>query len=164
MRYEEYVAWFDGEHKGLTFESGCTQVGPLFVPTPISKPPWKLDWCVRFSDGMHIKVKERWWPRPIKFGGRGYRKHFAFHYGEANPLSDADGFPLRDDKYRSIIRLDHDPYGPHLHFGGEDHVFQTRVSGFDISNADLFEFVRAVQLHRETGEMFDKILKFTVTA
>lgn len=164
MRYGEYAAWFDEQYKKLRFEPDCTQVGPLCVPTPIAKPPWKLDWCVRFSDQMHLKVKERWWPRPVRLGGLGYRKHFAFHYGQTNPDSDLDGFPLRDNTFHSVIRIDHDPYGPHLHFGGEDHIFQPRITGFDLSNADLFEFVRAVQRHRETGETFDKILNFTVTA
>jgi hypothetical protein len=119
---------------------------------------------VCFPDGKHIKIKESWWPRPIRHGGRGYRKHFAFHYGELNPLSDVDGFPLPDNgKFPPIIRIDDDAYGPHLHYNGEDHIPQSRVKGLYISSTDIFEFVRAVQRHRETGETFDTIMKFTVT-
>lgn len=163
MRYTEYKAWFIGERNKLTLEAGCTEVGPFWTPTPPLVPPWQVNWCVRFLDGKHFKVKESWWPRPIRHGGRGYRKHFGFHYGPINPASDSDGFPLRDNKtYPPIIRIDTDPYGPHLHYDGKDHIVQSDVQGLDISNADLFEFVKMVLRHRTTGEAFDKLYNFKV--
>ena len=133
------------------------------MPTSMTKPPWNFDWCIRFSDGKHIKLKERWFPRPLKLGGIGYRRFFAFHYGELNPASDPQGFPLKDSvNFPPIIRIDHDAWGPHLHYKGEDHIQQSRVRGFHISNADLFAFIEAVHRHRK-GEEFDQILNFTVT-
>jgi hypothetical protein len=163
MRFGEYVTWFEGVRQNLSLETGCTQVGPLHVPTALTKPPWNLDWCIRFSDGKHIKIKERWWPRSARLGGLGYRKHFSFHYGELNPVSDMLGFPVRDSvNYPGIIRIDSDTYEPHMHYNEEDHINQNRVQGFNISDADLFNFINAVLLHRRTAEPFDKILKFTV--
>jgi len=164
MRYADYVAWFEGERRKLSLESGCTQVGPLHVPTAFTKPPWNLDWCLRFADGKHIKLKERWWARSARLGGLGYRKHFAFHYGELNPVSDMLGFPVRDAvKFPPIIRLDSDAYEPHLHYNGEDHIYQPRVQGLHISDVDMFDFINAVHQHRKGGEPFDRLLKFTVT-
>jgi hypothetical protein len=163
MRYTDYVTWFNGERNNLSVEPGSTQVGPIYVPTAPNRPPWNLDWCLRFSDGKHIKLKERWWAKPTRLGGLGYRKHLAFHYGELNPVSDMQGFPVRDSlNFPPIIRIDSDAYGPHMHYEGKDHIPQSKVQGFDISNADLFDFIRAVQEHRKTGDLFHKILNFTV--
>lgn len=162
MRYTEYVGWFEGERGKLILESGCTQVGPLWRPTPTSRPPWQVKWCVKFGDGKHLRVKESWAPRPVRLGGLGYRRHFSFHYGDTNPLAEMDGFPVRDNAYATTIRIDEDPYGPHLNYDGRNHIFQPKVQGFDIARADLFEFVKAVHLHRKTGTPFHEILKFTV--
>jgi len=50
-----------------------------------------------------------------------------------------------------------------MHYNGEDHIQQSRVLGFHISNADLFAFIDAVQRHRNGGESLDQIFNFTVT-
>jgi hypothetical protein len=162
MLYTEYEAWFEGERNKLTLEARCTQVGPLWNVTPVSRPPWQVNWCVRFTDNKHLKVKESWSPRSLRLGGRGFRRHFAFHYGDLNPASDANGFPLRDPTFLTTIRIDTDAYGAHMHYEGRDHIYQQNVQGFNISNADLFEFIEAVQQHRNTGDPFHKILNFTV--
>jgi hypothetical protein len=89
--------------------------------------------------------------------------HFAFHYGESNPTCDATGFPMKDEAlYVTTFRIDTDAYGPHIHFHGENHLFQNRVEGLVISDAEPFIFVQAVLRHRSTGEDFDTIMGFTV--
>jgi hypothetical protein len=164
MRFVEYDAWLQQEYQQLKLDPVCVQIGPFNIPTLKGRPPWNMDWCVRFPDGKHFNIKERWWPRPIRYGGRGYRQHFAFHYGETSPLSDARGFPIKDNSnFRTIIRIDSDAYNPHLHFHGQDHIGQEKVRGFNLSDAEPFTFVQAVLQHRETGDDFDKIMQFTVT-
>jgi len=163
MEYAEYEAWFRQKYDQVSLEPGCVEIGPFLDPTPRDKPPWKLDWCVRFPDGKYLQIKERWFPRPIRLGGRGYRKHFSFHYGEANCIYDSEGVPLKGgDAYPTIIRIDDDAYGPHLHFNGEDHIIPNRVKGLAIPDAELFDFFSAVAECRASGRAFDKTMKFKV--
>jgi hypothetical protein len=164
MHFDDYVNWLQREYEQISLEPNCIEIGPFYEASPGDRPPWKLDWCIRFSDQKYLKIKERWLPRAARLGGGGFRHHFAFHYGDANPLCDLEGIPIQDNKrFATIIRIDNDPYGPHIHFRGEDHIKQPRVIGLVISDADPFSFFRAVAAHRTTGQDFDEILQFKVT-
>jgi hypothetical protein len=125
-----------------------------------------MDWAILFPDGKYAHLKERWYPATIsapRSSNWGYRKHFSFHYGMANPSKDSRGIPLPDRiNFRPIIRIDHDRWGPHLHFDGEDHIQQIRVQGMTIDDADPFDFMRAVLEHRATNANFDAVMKFQV--
>jgi hypothetical protein len=166
MTFAEYEAWVAEQVAGFEFDPDCVVIGPYATPTVSpNKPPWKFEWTVLFGDGFYFRVVENWYRRAAGLGGRGYRKAFSFHYGLANPAKDNEGVPLRSDEYSAIIRIDQDAdwRGPHLHFGGENHIPQARVKNLRISDADPFQFIQAVIEHRQSGDKFDKILRFTVT-
>ena len=164
MRYAEYDSWLQGEYSKITLEPNCIEAGFLRPTVTPNKPPWQMKWAVIFGDGKYFCAIENWPSRSVKFGGAGYREHFSFHYGIANLARDSDGIPLRSPDYPAIFRIDQDRNGPHIHFGGKDHIGQDRVDGFTISDAEPFQFVQAVLQHRATGGSFDKIMQFTVTS
>ena len=169
MRYDDYSRWLGLEHSKavLELQHDDVQVGPYLDCTVVpNKPPWQLKWTVKFSDGKFLRVTENWFRRRThgSIGGVfGTREHFSFPNGRANPICDADGHPERSNAFPAIFRIDCDRHGPHLHFMGEDHIPQNRVSNFRIQDADPFQFFRAVLSHRASGEGFDTILGFQVT-
>lgn len=165
MRFTEYETWLKEQLAEIVLEPGCVEVGPFLTPTvQPNRPPWQMDWTVIFEDEMYFRVTENWFLRKANLGYRGYRAHFCFHYGKANPDRDGEGIPFRSKAYPAIFRVDLDssPNGAHIHFGGKDHVLQDKVHGFRISDAEMFEFIRAVHEHRATGKSFDEVMKFTV--
>lgn len=163
MLYAQYDKWLQEQYSKIVLEPNCVEAGPYLDPTiNPNKPPWKMEWAVIFDDGMYFRVTENWTNR--KGVGSGYRKHFSFHYGVANPIRDQDGIPCRSPAYPAIIRIDCDRNGPHLHYSGEDHIQQSRVKSFRISDAEPFEFVRAVMEHRTTGKPFNEIINFQVVS
>ncbi|MGP8174069.1 MAG: hypothetical protein ACLP7O_05925 [Terracidiphilus sp.] len=165
MRFPEYAKWLAEQVANTALEESCVQIGPLATPTVTpDKPPWQMEWTVFFKDGLFFRIVENWYRRASSLGGVGYRKHFSFHYGPANPERDAEGIPLRSESYPAIIRIDQDDQtGPHLHYGGEDHIPQHRVKNLRISDAEPFEFIKAVMEHRRSHESLDKIMRFKVT-
>lgn len=165
MRFSAYEQWLLEQASGTPLEEGCISIGPFATPTPPDQAPWEMDWTVLFANDHYIRIKEHWYRRGAHLGGVGYRKSFSFHYGPTNPDKDEDGIPLPSVAYPAIIRIDEDDdwRGPHMHFGGENHIPQSRVKGFSITRADMFDFIRAVMKHRETNEGFEIILDFAVT-
>jgi hypothetical protein len=165
MTFSEYEEWLAEQTSGVLLDPRCVQIGPYATPTVApNKPPWKLEWTVLFEDGFYFRVVENWYRRTASLGGRGYRKAFSFHYGPTNPAKDGEGVPLHSENYRAIIRIDQDAdwRGPHIHFDGEDHIPQGKVKNLRISDVDPFHFIQAVIEHRQSGDNFDKILRFTV--
>jgi hypothetical protein len=167
MHYTDYARRLITEHAKISYELGFHEIGPTHNPTKLpSSPPWNMDWAVIFSGGKYAYLKERWFPETLtapRSANLGYRKHFSFHYGPANPATDPRGIPLPDPvNFPPIIRIDKDRWPPHVHFHGEDHIPQTRIQGFAITDAGPFEFMKAVIEHRATGVDFDTIMKFKV--
>lgn len=166
--YVDYARWLLSEHGKFVLEAGAIELGPRHSPTAASSPPWKMDWLVRFSDGRHAHLKERWFlatrsaPRSANLG---YRRHFSFHYGPTNPAADAAGFPQRDPQnYPPIFRIDLDRWGPHIHLHGNEHIEQSRVHGLTIETVDPFDFMNAIAAHRaDPSKDFDAIMAFKVT-
>jgi hypothetical protein len=165
MRFPEYAAWLAEQVDSTVLEQGCVQIGPFATETVTpNKPPWQMEWTILFEDGLYLRVVENWYRRGSNLGGGGYRNAFSFHYGPANPSKDSEGIPLHSEAHPAIIRIDQDDrIGPHIHYGGEDHIPQARVRNLRISDVDPFQFIRAVVEHRQSGERFDKILGFMVT-
>ena len=125
-----------------------------------SMPPWVMDWAVLFGDGTHFRVKETYKPAPHPFTSHGERLHFSFHYG-ATTGTDAKGMPKTISGIDTIIRLDKDQFGPHMHYAGMNHIQQASITGkFRINNAEVFDFVDAVLTHRMSGAPFGDILFF----
>lgn len=159
----EYAAWFNSEHSKIALERGAQEIGPLLRPTnPAGTVPWQLIWAVLFSDGLHVKITEN--HCPTRCAGVGVRNHFAFHYGQTSASLDPRGLPIKAKGLTTILRVDCDRKGPHIHYGGQDHIPQARVRGLDIVNLGLFDFVDAVMVNRRTGRLLDEILNFTVNA
>jgi hypothetical protein len=165
MQFVEYEKWLSEEAAKVVLEPTSTTIGPYATPTSQpNKAPWQTELTVVFDDGMFFRICENWYRRKSVLGGAGFRGHFSFHYGPANPDTDEEGVPLRSKAYPATIRIDQDDrIGCHLHYNGEDHVPQSRVQNFRISDADMFDFIRAVQAHRANGDSFHEIMKFTVT-
>jgi hypothetical protein len=165
MRLAEYEHWFQTEYSAITLGPHCTEAGP-FIDWKVApnKPPWKMEWAIIFDDGTFLRVTENWWRRkpPFQANNMGVREHFSFQYGIAGSLRDQHGIPVRDNSCETFIRIDCDIYGPHLHYGGDDHIHQSRVDGFHIASAEPFDFVRAILRHKETGEKLATIFNFTV--
>ncbi len=166
MQFDEYDKWFWEQAGGVALSKGCVQIGPYVTPTVApNKPPWKLEWTVLFEDGFYLRIKEYWYRRSASLGGRGTRCSFSFHYGATNDAKDHDGVPIYSEDCPAIIRIDQDGdwRGPHLHYNGEDHIPQRRVTNLRISDVEPFAFIRAVLEHRNTGRSFPEIMRFTVT-
>jgi hypothetical protein len=165
MKYSEYATWLQQEYSQINLGPRSAELGPYLGPTvDPDSPPWQMKWAVIFDDNHYFCVTENWWKRRRQFGSQGYRKHFCFHYGPANPVPDQDGIPEPSRSYPAIFRIDCDTHGPHIHFQGEDHIGQNRVDGFAISDAQPFLFVQAVMRHRLSGDGFDEIMQFRVKA
>ena len=169
MHYTDYVAWLKEQRAQIVFESGVVEVGPRHNPTrPPGAPPWNMDWWIKFPDGMHAYLYERWFPMSSLSRGAtvGRRSAFSFHYGTAGNKIRPNGWPAREKSgHPAILRIDLDPKGPHLHFHGEEpHIMQNKVEGMHIEKTDPFNFVRAVLEYRKhQGRIdFDVIMKFTV--
>ena len=173
MNFALYATQFQVKHSRISLEPGCIEIGPILAPTRPNSPPWKMDWAVFFPDSKVAYLYERWSQVPWTPGcpplsgaaRRGYRKHFSFHYGPTNPIKGPSGIPLRDKQnYPAAIRIDVDKWCPHIHFHGEAHIAQSRVTGLKIEEVDPFDFMRAVLQHRSSTTDFDAIMNFRVTA
>jgi hypothetical protein len=166
MIFFQYAAWLKSERAAFQVDPAWSEIGPNYRPTRYpASPPWNMDWAIRFPDGYYAYVYERWYPAGQYVSGqpqRGYRKHFSFHYGPANPVLKPSGIPERSDLFPAIIRIDCDRWGPHLHFLGQDHIDQASVDGMTIQDVCPFQFMRAVLEHRTTRASFDQIFRFAV--
>lgn len=163
--FTEYVAWFQAELVKVPDDPDVSCIGPILRPTSSQGPvPWKLDWALLFQDGNYLRITENYRPLPRTRGfPRGERDHFSFHFGKDPGPRDARGFPRRVlNDPGTILRIDLDRRGPHIHFAGDNHIPQSRVEGMIIESFDLFVFLAAVQNHYKTGKGLDEILGFKV--
>jgi hypothetical protein len=168
-----YLKRFQEEYehlKGDLLELGSVECrgGPLVKPTDMRHPneaPWRVDWAVVYPNGKYFRVKESF--RRYGFPqGSGKREHFSFHYGVPHPDCDARGFPKSrpdDNPPLADLRIDLDKdLKPHIHVHSGEHIYQDRVVGFDIENADKVLFLEAVIQHRKTGVPLTELLKIKV--
>jgi hypothetical protein len=163
MTSSDYSIWFNEHHARYQMEAGASPVGPRLDPTGPSGPvPWKLKWAVIFKDGYYAQVTETY--TSTRREPSGERLSFLYHYGKLPPNTDPNGFPLyKRSGAHTEIRVDlHPPLGPHLHYGDDDHITQARVSGFCITDCDIFRFMNAVNEHRLTARPFHEIFGFEV--
>jgi hypothetical protein len=171
MFWGAYTHWFQIHYDVLKvdlLESGSQECGPILEAKDRKYPasaPFGVDWAVIYGDGKYFRVKEAWnrvGHPPI---GGGVRSHFSYHYGDAHPRRDADGFPLTQepDTPDADLRIDMDStLVPHIHINSPDHIPQNRVQGYSISDASMVDFLRAVIRHRKTQEPLHDLLKITV--
>jgi hypothetical protein len=162
MTFSEYELWFRNLYNHFSLEAGAQELGPFLRRTAgPAEHHWKVDWVILFADGMHLRLKETYSPRALARGGGGERKHFSYHYGNTPASVGPDGFP--EPKLSTpTIRLDHDRFGPHAHFNGQDHLKQDRIQGLQLGSAEMFVFLDAIVEHRKTQRPIDKLLGFTL--
>jgi len=169
MRYAEYVTWLKEQYAQIEFESGVIEIGPRHNPTKLpGSPPWNMDWWIKFPDGKHAYLKERWVAMSSLSRGAaaGRRDSFSFHYGTLGNRVRPNGWPAREKAgHPAILRIDRDSKGPHIHFHGEEpHIMQDKVQGMRIEDTNPFAFVKAVLSYRKNqGQVdFDVIMGFSV--
>jgi hypothetical protein len=163
MLFEDYKADFDSRIAALRFPSGTRQEG-VGCETRVNPnfPPWIVDWAILYPDGLHIRVKETYKPKPHPLYNQGQRLHFCFQYGSTT-ARDAKGMPRTASGRDTVIRLDRDQFGPHMHYAGRDHIQQEDLTGkFIIDDIELFEFIDAVETHRQSGCPMEEILFFAL--
>lgn len=62
-----------------------------------------------------------------------------------------------------MLRIDIDQKSRrHAHYGGENHIPESRLSGLDFDKITPFDFIRAVEQHRLTLKPLPEILGFEV--
>ena len=52
----------------------------------------------------------------------------------------------------------------HAHFAGENHIPESRLLGLDFDKITPFDFIRAVEKHRQTQKPLPELLGFEVSA
>jgi hypothetical protein len=161
--FADFEDWFIGQYDAITIEEGATQRGPFYAPTvDPNEPPWQSEWIIEFSNGKYVRAVETYYRRKQRDGGGGTRTHFSFHYGDT-PASDPSGNLMWNNTSQLDIRIDRcSRKGSHIHFAGEDHIPQARVTGMAIDSQDSFTFVNAIQQHRRTGRTLKDVFGFTV--
>ena len=163
MLFAEYKANFDRKRLALSFAAGVEQkiVGCQTQARP-AMPPWVMDWAVLYADGMHFRVKETYKPQPHPNYAHGQRLHFCYQYG-ATTGTDRKGMPYTVLDSDTIIRLDHDKFGLHMHYRGRNHINQHEMTGqFKFTECEVFSFVEAVETHRQSGASFEDIFFFVL--
>lgn len=143
--------------------------GPLIRATDKRYPneaPWRIDWAVIYPNGKYFRVKESF-RRYGSPSGSGRREHLSFHYGKPHPEFDALGYPKSrpaDNPPVADLRIDIDKdLKPHIHVKSIEHIYQDRVVGYDIENADMIVFLEAVIQHRKNGVPLTELLKIEVS-
>jgi hypothetical protein len=121
-----------------------------------------MDWAILYADGKHIRVKETYRPKPHPLYNQGERQHFSFQYG-ATTTRDSKGMPRTASDRDTVIRLDRDQFGPHMHYAGQAHIGQEGLTGkLIIDDIEVFEFVEAVETCRQSGCSMEDILFFAL--
>ncbi len=159
MLWQTYLDWFTQQYDlviGDLQEPNHIEIGPFLDATDQrykDAAPFGMDWAIIYPDGKYFRVKEAYYRERRSTTGAGVRTNFSFHYGVANTNCDPEGFPIirHPDTPRPDLRIDLDARsGPHIHLPTEDHIPQSRVDGYSISNADAFQFLRSVIKHRKS--------------
>lgn len=171
IRWEDYLKWFSDHYDVLKHDllsPGSIECNGGPVLTPRARPaqaPWKAEWAAKFADGKYFRVKECFNRMGYPNSGAGVREHFSFHYGQAHPNLDSEGYPetRAADTPVADLRIDLDKHlDPHIHVNSLEHIPQHRVSGYSIRDADMFHFLKAVADHRRTEEPLTALLKIRV--
>lgn len=165
IRWKDYVGQFKERYDALKdriVESDSTECGPFLKST--GKPnmaPWTMDWAVIFADGNYVRVKEAF--RQVAKSKAGERHHLSYHYGPAGATRDNRGIPVTDDAPPAELRIDEDRWGrPHIHMNSKAHIYQDRIIGYTIRDADVSGFLEAVIEHRRTNKLLTELLNIKV--
>jgi hypothetical protein len=164
--YADYSAWFDNEYARFKIPDGCVECGPFRGPTTIdpSRPPWQLRWWLVFSDGLYLSCTEYFDPRSGAPSSAGHLSQFSYHYGKHPGRTDKRGCPKHSSGANTLLRIDFAPdYGYHIHFQGVDHIPQSDLTGkLVIKEQTMFDFIRRILFHRETGTPINECFNFEV--
>jgi len=157
----DFENWFDVESEKVKLEGVVGQTGPFIRPTAgPGKPPWSVKWLIFFKD-KYLRLNENYYPKPLRSGGGALRAHFSFHYGDTPPKR--NGSLIWQGEEQVDFRIDLDVrIGPHIHFKGENHLPQSRVSGLRIADQTMFTFINNIQGHRKLGTPIETVFGFKV--
>ncbi|MGA7155840.1 MAG: hypothetical protein WBY53_03285 [Acidobacteriaceae bacterium] len=161
MRYAEYKANFDAKLAALKFsdETRLVGVGCETKMRP-AMPPWIMDKAILYGDGNHIRVKETYKAQVHPNFEHGERRHFCFQYGATTGI-DAKGMPRTASDRDTVIRLDCDNFGPHIHYKGLGHIKQDDIVGsLIIGQVEVFEFIEAIETHRQSKCSIEEVFFF----
>jgi hypothetical protein len=163
MNFQEYEARLQAECDQIQLEPGCSVTGPFvnFTEHP-DLPPWTFELYIFFSDGAYVRI----WEMFGRIAGnrtQGQRLQSSYHYGPVPARCDSQGLPLWSSSDPRVIRIDRDDWhGPHMHYGGEDHIPQNRVDNMVIEDMTLTVFLTAVLEHRASQRPLNEILRFRI--
>jgi hypothetical protein len=163
VTFRDYKSNFETRKAALKFPDGTTFEG-VGCETKVhpEMPPWIMDWAILYPDGNHIRVKEMYKPSAHPLYNHGERRHFSFQYG-ATTSRDSKGMPRTASDRDTVIRIDQDQFSPHMHYAGQAHIKQERLTGsFIIEKAEVFEFIEAVETCRQSGCSMEEILFFAL--
>jgi hypothetical protein len=163
MTYVQYRTRFIQRHNALRLTAGATECGPFLRATRWpTLPPWKLFWCILYTDRKYIRLVEYFDVDSVRGNAHGTRVQFGFHYGPTSSGRDRHGCPRPIPDTEIRIDLSTDQYGAHIHYQGEDHIPQSRIDGLNISSLEPFGFIERVEDHRSTGNPLHDCFGFTV--
>src|SRR5258707_13212207 len=104
-------------------------------------PPWLVDWAILYADGNHIRVKEYYVSQGPPSYDNGVRKHLCYQYGVTSG-TDPKGMPWTTSDRDTVIRLDRDQCGLHMHYARRAYLQQDALSGSFVTNVrELFDFI-----------------------
>ena len=158
----DFETWFDVESDKVKLDDMVNQTGPFVRPTvEPGEPPWSVKWLLFFKDDKYLRLNENYYRRSSHSGGGAHRAQFSFHYGNIPPKRYGS---LAWQKEEQVdLRFDLDGrIGPHIHFNGEDHILQSRVSGIQVTDQTMFTFIEGIRMHRQSGAPLETVFGFKV--
>jgi hypothetical protein len=161
--FDEYQAWFQDECDAIVLRPGFSVVDPKISAVNDPSPPWSMWFAIVYNDETYIRIFEHYRELSRKEGGGGRIQWFSYHYGPCSADRDDDGFPNKEDE--CVLRIDIDLKSKrHAHFAGENHIPESRLLGLDFDKITPFDFIRAVEKHRQTQKPLPELLGFEVSA
>jgi hypothetical protein len=138
-------------------------VKPKITAVNDPAPPWTIMFALLYGDGSYIRIYEHYRQLSRQEGGGGRLQYFSYHYGPCGSERDEDGFPEMEKDCFLRIDIDHKSER-HIHYAGEDHIREHRISGLNFDSITPFDFIRAVEKHRTIARPLHEILGFEVKA
>ncbi len=119
-------------------------------------------WCILYGD-KYVRMVECFDVDRTMKTPHGIRVQFTLHYGRESSQKDANGCPKQIKSTDIRFDLSTDQHKAHLHYQGEDHIAQSRVSGLEIRSLSIFDFIKGIEQHRATGDPLHDCFGFKVT-
>ena len=161
MLYSEYETHFKQGRARFSFPSAAQHWGRgCETEARPEMPPWMMDWAVVYPDNMFFRSKSYIAPS-LPPGNPMAEESCLVITMVQKPGQIPSGMPRTMNNDDTIIRVDLEPRGLHLHYGKRNHLRQSDITGnFRLDDAEAFSFIRAVELFRRDGQAFHETLGF----